>query len=95
MQLSLFSLPVELRQSVLWCRSCSGSADRFALGLRPPLPVGAAPWLRQSCRILAVQSLPSGTIAIQVWVPDSLSASFRTLPQPKGGSRHESNLLLY
>lgn len=94
MQLSLFSLPPELREIVLWCHPCiTGSDTHFILGLRPPLPFGVAPWLRQHCRITAIQGLPSGTIAVRAQVPTSLSVSFRSLPRPRGGSRHEVNLL--
>lgn len=93
MRQSLFSLPPVVRKSVLWCRPCLCSVDRFVLGFSAPLPVGVAPWLRENCQVLAVQSMPSGFIAVQVRVSGSLSHTFHTLPQPRGGSRHESNLL--
>jgi hypothetical protein len=93
MRQSVFSLPPVVRQSVLWCRPCLGSIDRFAVGLPAPLPLGVAAWLRENCQVLAVQSLSSSCVAVQVWVPGSLSHVFHTLPQPRGGSRHPSNYL--
>jgi hypothetical protein len=95
MQLPLFSQPVDPLSHVLWCRPCLGSTDRFAVGLPVPLPLGMADWLRQNCAVLAVQALPSGTVAVQVAVSGSLLARFRALPSVRGGSRHESNLLLW
>lgn len=104
MRQSLFSLPPVVRLSVLWCRPCFGSAGRppgrveyqqFAIGLFTPLPLGVASWLRQNCQVLSVQALPSNSVAVQVRVSGPLSHVLHTLPKPTGGSRHESNLLLW
>lgn len=93
MQQSLFALPAEVKESVLWCRPCLGLVNQFAVGLRVPLPVGAAPWLRENCQVIATKGLPSGAVAVRVFVPAHLAEAFLSLPSVRGGSRHESNLL--
>lgn len=93
MRQPVVSLPPVVRQSVLWCRLCPGSIERFAVGLSAPLPVGVAAWLRENVQVVAVQALPSGGVAVQVRVSGSLSHAFHSLPKPQGGSRHPSNQL--
>lgn len=91
MQMDLFSTAENALACVLWCDPCFGSSERFTIGLPAPLPLGLAPWLRQNCRVLQVKPLPSGAIAVQIWVPAPLQSTFRALPKPQGGSRHEMN----
>ncbi len=92
MQLSLFSLPVAVRQSVLWARLSGGCISHFAVGLVSPVPPEVLLWLSQSCVIVSVVAL-SSSCAFLVVVPGSLSSAFHSLPQPRGGSRHPSNEL--
>lgn len=90
MQLSLFPVLEEFKQQVLWCRSVSGSTTLFVIGVStlPPLVLR---WLAPF--VQAHASLPSGNMAFLVRVPPSLTATFSSLPAPRGGSRHESNYL--
>lgn len=92
MQLSLFSLPVEVRQSVLWARPSVGCVGHHAVGLVSPVPPTVLLWLTQTCQVVSVLPMPS-CVALLVAVPGSLSAAFHSLPQPRGGSRHPSNQL--
>lgn len=92
MQLSLFSLPVAVRQSVLWSRPSAGCIRHYAVGLVSPVPPAVLLWLAQSCVVVSVLPMP-GCAVFLVAVPGSLSSAFQSLPQPRGGSRHPSNQL--
>ena len=92
-QLTLFSIPNEVRDRVLWCRLASGCLESFVVGVAWPAPPTVVLWFCQSCYVEAVDTLPSGHVALLVRVPGSLSLAFHSLPAPHGGSRHESNSL--
>lgn len=91
-QLSLFALPQPVAASVLWCRPALGCLGSFVIGLPSPAPAAALLWLSQSCSVQSVAPLAGG-VAVLVAVPASLSSAFWSLPSPRGGSRHPSNLL--
>lgn len=89
MQLSLFVIPVEVKESILWCVPRSHST--FVVAVCPGLVVGQ--WfITNGCRLFKSARVPSG-VAFLVQVPPALVSSFKALPSGGGGSRHPSNYI--
>ena len=91
MQESLFSLSESVRSSVLWCRPVIGTSTLFAIGFSRSCSSEVIEQLSQLVEIKAFETMRLGNTAFLIKVPVSLLGTVRSLPQPRGGSRHESN----
>jgi hypothetical protein len=81
----------ELKKQTRWAR-WDGDC-RWTLGLSPTCTCGT--WLRNNYQICRIEKLKSGTLAVMLRATPKNSALLMSLPKPRGGSRHESNWVMW